>query len=179
VQYAKANPGKLAYGTGNTTSIVATAQFRLITGIDITHVPYKGMRPALLDLVAGRVDLAWDATDALTPLIKDGRIKPLAVMAPKRLADYPNVPTVHEEGYPELGAFVWTALLAPAGLPPAIAARLESELARAQKSPELQKLFAARGYEVFSHTPAQLTELMRTEIPRWAAVVKSSGAKIE
>jgi tripartite-type tricarboxylate transporter receptor subunit TctC len=137
------------------------------------------MRPALLDLVAGRVDLAWDATDALAPLIRDGRIKPLAVMAPKRLADYPNVPTVHEEGYPDLGTFVWTALLAPAGLPPAIATRLESELARAQKLPELQKTYAARGFEVFANSPAQLTELVRTEIPRWTAIIKASGAKVE
>ncbi len=181
VAYAKKNPGKVTYGSAGVGSSIHLLGevFKTKAGIDITHVPYKGMRPALIDLVAGRVDLAWDATDALTPLIKDGRIKPLAVMAPKRLADYPNVPTVHEEGYPELGAFVWTALLAPAGLPQPIAARLESELARAQKSPELQKIFAARGYEVFVNSPAQLTELMRTEIPRWTAVVKSSGAKVE
>jgi tripartite-type tricarboxylate transporter receptor subunit TctC len=181
VAHAKMNPGKVTYGSAGVGSSIHLLGevFKKQAGIDITHVPYKGMRPALIDLVAGRVDLAWDATDALTPLIKDGRIKPLAVMAPKRLADYPNVPTVHEEGYPELGAFVWTALLAPAGLPQPIAARLESELARAQKSPELQKIFAARGYEVFVNSPAQLTELMRTEIPRWTAVVKSSGAKVE
>jgi tripartite-type tricarboxylate transporter receptor subunit TctC len=181
VDYAKKNPGKVTYGSAGVGSSIHLLGevFKKQAGIDITHVPYKGMRPALLDLVAGRVDLAWDATDALTPLIKAGRIKPLAVMAPKRLAEYPNVPTVHEEGYPELGAFVWTALMAPAGLPRPIAARLESELARAQQSPELQKIFLARGYEMFSNSPAQLTELIRTEIPRWTAVVKSSGAKVE
>jgi tripartite-type tricarboxylate transporter receptor subunit TctC len=181
VDYAKKNPGKVTFGSAGVGSSIHLLGevFKKQAGIDITHVPYKGMRPALLDLVAGRVDLAWDATDALTPLIKDGRIKPLAVMAPKRLAEYPNVPTVHEEGYPELGAFVWTALLAPAGLPKPIAARLESELARAQKSPELQKIYNSRGYEMFANSPAELTELMRTEIPRWTAVVKSSGAKVE
>jgi tripartite-type tricarboxylate transporter receptor subunit TctC len=181
VDYAKKNPGKVTFGSAGVGSSIHLLGevFKKQAGIDITHVPYKGMRPALLDLVAGRVDLAWDATDALTPLIKDGRIKPLAVMAPKRLAEYPNVPTVHEEGYPELGAFVWTALLAPAGLPKPIAARLESELARAQKSPELQKVYNSRGYEMFANSPAELTELMRTEIPRWTAVVKSSGAKVE
>ena len=97
----------------------------------------------------------------------------------QRLPNYPDVPTVFEAGYPELGVFVWTALVGPAGLPPAITARLESELARAQKSPELQKIFTGRGYEMFPNSSAQLTELMRTEIPRWAAVSKSSGAKAE
>jgi tripartite-type tricarboxylate transporter receptor subunit TctC len=181
VEYARKNPGKITFGSAGVGSSIHLLGevFKTKAGIDITHVPYKGMRPALLDLVAGRVHLAWDATDALDPLIRDGRIKPLAVMAPKRLAEYPNVPTVHEEGYPDLGIFVWTALLAPAGLPPAIATRLESELARAQKLPELQKVYAARGFEVFSNSPAQLSELMRTEIPRWTAVIKSSGAKVE
>ena len=181
IAHAKKNPGKITFGSagvGSTIHLLGEV-LKKQAGIDITHVPYKGMRPALLDLVAGRLDLAWDATDGLTPLIKDGRIKPLAVLGPKRLAEYPNVPTVHEEGYPELDAPVWTALLAPAGLPPAIASRLESELARAQKSPELQKIYTARGYEMFSHTPAQLSELIRTETPRWAAVIKSSGAKAE
>ena len=181
VEHAKKNPGKVTFGSAGVGSSIHLLGeiFKTRAGINITHVPYKGMRPALLDLVAGRIDLAWDATDALDPLIRDGRIKPLAVMAPKRLADYPNVPTVHEEGYPDLGIFVWTALMAPAGLPPAIATRLESELARAQKLPELQKVYAARGFEVFANSPAQLTELMRAEIPRWTAVIKSSGAKVE
>jgi len=181
VEHARKNPGKVTFGSAGVGSSIHLLGEILKTraGINITHVPYKGMRPALLDLVAGRIDLAWDATDALDPLIRDGRIKPLAVMAPKRLADYPNVPTVHEEGYPDLGIFVWTALMAPAGLPPAIATRLESELARAQKLPELQKVYAARGFEVFANSPAQLAELMRTEIPRWTAVIKSSGAKVE
>jgi tripartite-type tricarboxylate transporter receptor subunit TctC len=181
VEYARKNPGKVTFGSAGVGSSIHLLGevFKTKAGINITHVPYKGMRPALLDLVAGRVDLAWDATDALDPLIRDGRIKPLAVMAPKRLADYPNVPTVHEEGYPDLGIFVWTALMAPAGLPPAIATRLEAELARAQKSPELQKVYAARGFEVFPGSPVQLTELMRNEIPRWTAVIKASGAKVE
>lgn len=181
VEYAKKYPGKLTYGSAGVGSSIHLLGevLKSKAGIDIIHVPYKGMRPALLDLVAGRVDLAWDATDALSPLVRDGRIKPLAVMAPKRLADYPNVPTVKEEGYPELNAFVWTALLGPAGMPPEITTRLANELARAQKSPELQKIFTARGYEMFPNSPAQLTELMRNDISRWAAVIKASGAKVE
>ena len=181
VEYARKNPGKVTFGSAGVGSSIHLLGeiFKTKAGINITHVPYKGMRPALLDLVAGRIDLAWDATDALDPLIRDGRIKPLAVMAPKRLADYPNVPTVHEEGYPDLGIFVWTALMAPAGLPAAVATRLEAELARAQKLPELQKIYAQRGFEVFPSTPAQLSDLMRNEIPRWTAVIKASGAKVE
>ena len=181
VEHARKNPGKVTFGSAGVGSSIHLLGeiFKTKAGINITHVPYKGMRPALLDLVAGRIDLAWDATDALDPLIRDGRIKPLAVMAPKRLAEYPNVPTVHEEGYPDLGIFVWTALMAPAGLPAAVATRLEAELARAQKLPELQKIYAQRGFEVFPSTPAQLSDLMRNEIPRWTAVIKASGAKVE
>ena len=181
IAYAKSHPGKVTFGSAGIGSSIHLLGEILKTraGIEITHVPYKGMQPALLDLVAGRVDFAFDASDSLTPLIKDGRIKPLAVTSSRRLTGFPDVPTVFEAGYPELGVFVWTALVAPAGLPPAITARLEAELARAQKSPELQKIFTGRGYEMFQNNSAQLTELMRTEIPRWAAVIKASGAKAE
>jgi len=181
IAYAKSHPGKVTFGSAGIGSSIHLLGEILKTkaGIEITHVPYKGMQPALVDLVAGRIDLAFDASDSLLPFIKDGRIKPLAVTSSRRLPGFPDVPTVFEAGYPELCVFVWTALVGPAGLPPAVTARLEAELARAQKSPELQKIFTGRGYEMFPNTSAQLTELMRTEIPRWASVIKASGAKAE
>jgi tripartite-type tricarboxylate transporter receptor subunit TctC len=181
VEHAKRNPGKITYGSpGVGSSIHLLGEvLRSQAGVDLTHVPYKGMRPALVDLAAGRLDLTWDGTDALVPLIKGGRIKPLAVLAPRRLAEFPDVPAVQEVGYPDLAAPVWTALLAPAGLAPEIAGRLEAELAKAYKAAELQQLFRSRGLEMFPGTPAQLTALMKTEIPRWSAVIKASGAKPE
>lgn len=179
VAHAKRNPGKLTFGSPGVGSTIHLAgeMLKKQAGVDMVHVPYKGMRPALLDLIAGRINFAIDATDALTPLIKEGRLKPLAATSRKRLRDYPNVPTVAEAGYPELEMFVWTALVGPAGMPPAVTARVHKELARALASDGVQKRFTDRGYEVYPGTPADLTALLKTEIPRWREIVRASGAK--
>lgn len=181
IAHAKANPGKLTYGTagvGSTLHLMGEL-LRSTSGINITHVPYKGMRPAILDYIAGRIDLAWDASDNLMPLIRDGKIKALAVTSQNRLPILPNVPTVYEAGVPELGVFVWTALLAPAGLPPEVAARLESELAKALAAPDLQKTFVDRGFEMFPGSGKSLTDLLRKEVPRWTAITRNAGVKLE
>jgi tripartite-type tricarboxylate transporter receptor subunit TctC len=181
IAYAKANPGKLSYGTagvGSTLHLMGEI-LRASTGVNITHVPYKGMRPAILDYMAGRIDLAWDAGDSLMPLIKDGKIKPLAVTSRNRLAILPDVPTVYEAGVPELGIFVWTALLGPAGIPPEVAARLEAELGKALAAPDVQKTFVDRGYEMFPGSPRELQDLMRQEVPRWTSIIRSAGVKLE
>lgn len=179
VAYAKRNPGKLTFGSPGVGSTIHLAgeMLKKQAGVDIVHVPYKGMRPALLDLVAGRISFDIDATDNLTPLIKDGRIKPLAVTSKKRLRDYPNVPTVAEAGFPDMEVFVWTALVGPAGMPAAIQSRLQKELARSLASEDIQKRFVDRGYEMYPGTPADLTALMRSEIPRWREIARASGAK--
>jgi len=181
IAYAKANPGKLTYGSagvGSTLHLMGE-MIRASTGAEITHVPYKGMRPALLDLLAGRIDLAWDASDSLMPLIQTGKVKAIAVTSQKRLAILPDVPTVFEAGMPDLGVFVWTALLAPAGLPPEIAARLEVELGKALAAPDLQQNFVSRGYEMYPVPGKALTELMRQEVPRWTAIIRNAGVKLE
>ncbi|MDB5998363.1 MAG: putative extra-cytoplasmic solute receptor [Rhizobacter sp.] len=181
VALAKAHPGELTYGTagaGSSPHLLGEV-LRTNAGIDITHVPYKGMAPALLDVGAGRVSLAWDAPDGLRSLLQTGKIKPLAVTSPKRLPELPNVPTVGESGFPELELFVWTAMLAPAGTPPEIIARLEAELGKALAAPDLRQLFESRGYEMFPSTADGLMDLMRHEVPRYAAVVKKAGATID
>jgi tripartite-type tricarboxylate transporter receptor subunit TctC len=181
IAYAKANPGKLSYGTagvGSTLHLMGEI-LRASTGVNITHVPYKGMRPAILDYMAGRIDLVWDASDGLMPLIRDGKIKALAVTSRNRLPYLPDVPTVHEAGVPDLGVFVWTAVLGPAGLPPEIASRLEQELAKALAAPDVQKTFVDRGYEMFPGTPRELMDLMRQEVPRWNSIIRSAGVKLE
>ena len=181
VTFARANPGKLSYGTAGVGSSLHLLGeiFRSVAGIDITHVPYKGMRPAILDYMAGRIDLAWDAGDTLLPLIKEGKIKPLAVTSQNRLEALPNVPTVFEAGLPDLGVFVWTALLAPAGLPPHVSARLESALAGALAAPDLRQVFIERGYEMFPGNAQSLADLMKREVPRWNAIIRSAGVKID
>lgn len=181
IAYAKANPGKLTYGTAGIGSALHLMGeiMRSSTGIEITHVPYKGMRPAILDYLAGRIDLVWDAGDSLMPLIKEGKIKPLAVTSHARQSTLPNVPTVYEAGLPDLGVFAWTALLAPAGVPAEIAARLEAELNKALAATDLQQDFVGRGYEMFPGTARNLADLMRQEVPRWAAIIRTAGVKLE
>lgn len=181
VALAKREPGKLTYGTaGKGTSLHLLGEIlRTSAGIEITHVPYKGMGPALLDVGAGRVDLAWDAPDGLRPLLVAGKIKPLAVTSPARLPALPNVPTVAEAGFPELELSVWTAVLAPAGTPAEIVARLESELLRTLAKPEIRQLFESRGYEIMAGSSVSLARLMQQEVVRYREVIKRANAKID
>jgi tripartite-type tricarboxylate transporter receptor subunit TctC len=181
VALAKKEPGKLTYasvGAGSSLHLLGEL-LRTSAGIDITNVPYKGMAPAWLDVGAGRVDLAWDAPDGVRPLLAEGKIKPLAVTSPKRLPDFPNVPTVAEAGYPGLELSVWTALLAPAGTPPEIIAKLEDALQKTLALPEIRQLFESRGFEMMDGSSANLTRLMQSEVVRYADVIKRSGAKVE
>jgi len=181
VALAKREPGKLTYGTaGKGSSLHLLGEIlRTNAGIDITHVPYKGMAPALLDVGAGRVDLAWDAPDGLRPLLVAGKVKPLAVTSPRRLPGLPNVPTVAESGFPELELSVWTAMVAPAGTPPEIVALLESELLKTLATPEIRQLFESRGYEMMAGSSASLARLMQQEVVRYGEIIKRANAKIE
>ena len=181
VALAKREPGKLTYasaGMGSTLHLLGEI-LRTSAGIDITHVPYKGMAPAWLDVGSGRVDLAWDAPDGAAPLLKEGKIKALAVTSPTRLRELPNVPTVAEEGFPELQLSVWTALLAPAGTPPEIVAKLEDALQKTLAQPEIRQLFESRGYEMMGGSSASLGRLMQQEVVRYGDIIKRAGAKIE
>jgi tripartite-type tricarboxylate transporter receptor subunit TctC len=181
VALAKREPGKLTYGTaGKGSSLHLLGEIlRTSAGVDIVHVPYKGMAPAWLDVGAGRVDLAWDALDGVKPLLAEGKIKPLAVTSERRLPELPDVPTVAEAGFPDLALSVWTAVLAPAGTPPAIVKRLETELQKALASPDIRQLFESRGYQMMGGSAASLRELMKHEVARYADVIKRADAKIE
>jgi len=181
VALAKREPGKLTYGTaGKGSSLHLLGEIlRTSAGIDIVHVPYKGMAPALLDVGAGRVDLAWDAPDGLKALLAEGKIKPLAVTSMRRLPELPDVPTVAESGFPDLAMSVWTAVLAPAGTPPEIVKRLETELQKALASPDIRQLFESRGYEMMGGSAASLGQLMKQEVARYGEVIKRADAKIE
>jgi tripartite-type tricarboxylate transporter receptor subunit TctC len=181
VTHAKANPGKVTYaspGVGTSTHLIGEL-FKLKQGIDLVHVPYRGGGPAITDYVAGRIDTYWDAPAPLQPWVQKGNIKPLAVTSARRMPDFPNVPTVIEAGMPDLNVFTWTALLAPAGLPPDIASKLETELQKAMADKELQDVFLKNGYELFPGSPASLTELIRNDLDRWTGVVKATGLKVQ
>ena len=181
VAHAKANPGKLTYaspGVGTSTHLVGEL-FKLKQQIDLVHVPYRGGGPAITDYVAGRIDTYWDAVAPLLPWVEKGNIKPLAVTSAERMPALPNVPTVIEAGMPELNVFTWTALFAPAGLPPDIAATLEAELKKAMADTEVQDVFLKNGYELFAGSPASVTDLIRHDLEKWQSVVKATGLKAQ
>lgn len=181
IAHAKQNPGKLTLGTpgiGATPHLMGEI-FKSSAGVDITHVPYKGGGPLMTDLLAGRVDLSWDGIANLKSGIQSGRLKPLAVTTANRSAEFPDVPTIAEAGMPELGIFTWTAVLAPAGTPREFTSRLEDALNKALAAAEVQQTYASRGLEVFGNPPDKVTELMRAELSRWSAVIKSANVKVE
>jgi tripartite-type tricarboxylate transporter receptor subunit TctC len=181
VSYAKANPGKATYaspGVGTSTHMIGEL-FKLKQGIDLVHVPYRGGGPAITDYVAGRIDIYWDAVAPLLPWVEKKSIKPLAVTSAKRMPGLPDVPTVIEAGMPDLNVFTWTALFAPAGLPPDIATKLETELQKALADKDVQDVFLKNGYELFPGSPASVTELIRNDLEKWTAVVKATGLKAQ
>jgi tripartite-type tricarboxylate transporter receptor subunit TctC len=179
VAHAKANPGKLTYaspGVGTSTHLVGEL-FKLKQQIDLVHVPYRGGGPAITDYVAGRIDSYWDAVAPLLPWVEKGNIKPLAVTSAQRMPALPDVPTVIEAGMPELNVFTWTALFAPAGIPPDVAKTLEAELQKALADREVQDVFLKNGYELFPESPPSVTDLIRLDLEKWQSVVQATGLK--
>jgi len=181
ISYAKQNPGKVALGTpgiGSTPHLMGEI-FNTSTDVDIIHVPYKGSGPLMVDLLGGRVGLSWDGIANLRAGIQSGKLKALAVTTPARMKEFPDARTVAEAGLPELAIYTWTAVLAPAGTPREVTARLEDALNRALAAQDLQETYASRGLEVFPNSPEKVTELMRAELPRWAAVIRRANVKPE
>jgi len=181
IAYAKANPGKLNFGSaGPGTGTHLTAElFQMATGIQMTHVPYKGSNPALTDLMAGNLDLMFDYSSVVTPYIEAGRLKPLAVTAKNRLSSAPNLPTVGELGFPRAESSAWSAVFLPAKTSPEIARKLGDAVAEAIFDPEMLAVT-----EKFGSIPLKdmrdekLGEFVKTEIVRWRQVVEQSGAKL-
>jgi tripartite-type tricarboxylate transporter receptor subunit TctC len=179
VAYAKTRPGKMTFASPGigTSSHLINELFKLKQGVDLEHVPYRGGGPAITDYVAGRIDFYSDAIPALVPWVQKGTIKALAVTSAKRVPDLPEVPTVIEAGMPDLNVFTWTAVFAPAGTPPEVTAKLQTELQKAMADKELQDIFVRNGYELFPGSPASVTELIRNDLAKWALVVKATGLK--
>ncbi len=184
IKYAKAHPGKLNMASsGNGTSIhLAGEMFKHMTGIFMTHVPYRGSGPALMDMVAGNMDVMFDNLPSSMQQIKAGKLKPLAVTSAKRSSALPDVPTVEEAGGAALKGFEassWFGLLAPAGTPPDIVARIQQESAKALASPAVREKLEAQGAIPGGNTPAEFARMIADEHAKWARVVKASGAKVD
>ncbi|MBL8303348.1 MAG: tripartite tricarboxylate transporter substrate binding protein [Ideonella sp.] len=181
VNAAKAKPGQLNFASpGNGTVAHLTSElFQKAAGVKTQHVPYKGAAQALTDVISGTVDLYMSSVPTLLGQIKQGKLRPLAVTSAKRVDDLPDVPTINESGYKGFDAVTWFGLLAPAGTPKDVVAKLNAEFNKALKDPELAKRLGDEGADAAGGTPEQFAALIRDEIPRWGKVVKDSGAKID
>ncbi len=180
ITYMKANPNKLSFGSpGIGTSVHVSGElFKSLTGTSMTHVPYKGRQFAIPDLVGGQIQVMFDNMPSALPMAKEGKIRALAQTTAKRSAAAPDVPTVAET-VPGFEATTWFAVFAPAGTPRDIVARLNAEMQRVFKLPDVQDKLRALGLEPWISTPEELARLQATEIVKWAKVVKDSGATAE
>jgi tripartite-type tricarboxylate transporter receptor subunit TctC len=184
VKYAKANPGKLNMASsGSGTSIhLAGELFKSMTGSYMTHIPYRGSGPALMDMVGGNADVMFDNLPSSLPQIKGGKLKALAVTSAQRSPALPDVPTVAEAGGPLLKGYEassWFGLLAPAGTPPEIINRIQQEVAKSLSTPAIKEKMVAQGAIPSGNTPAEFAKLIASEHEKWARVVKVSGAKVD
>lgn len=182
VRHAKANPGKLNMASsGNGTSIhLAGELFKSKTGIFMTHIPYRGSGPALLDLTAGNMQVMFDNLPSSMQLIKAGKLKALAVTSAQRSAAMPELPTIEEAaGIKGFEASSWFGLLAPAGTPADVVNRIQQEVAKSLVTPAIKEKLLAQGAIPSGMTPAQFVALIDSEHKKWAEVVKASGAKVD
>lgn len=182
IRYAKSHPGQFSMASsGNGTSIhLAGELFKSQTGIFMTHIPYRGSGPALLDLVGGQVDVMFDNLPSAMPQIKGGKLKAFAVTSGQRSAAMPELPTIEEAGKLKgFEASSWFGLLAPAGTPPEIVSRIQQEVAKALATPAIKEKMLAQGAIPSGNTPQEFAKLIDAEIIKWAQVVKVSGAKVD
>jgi tripartite-type tricarboxylate transporter receptor subunit TctC len=181
VALAKARPGQLTFSSpGNgTPNHLSGEMFKMLTGVDMQHVPYKGSAQAIGDVIGGQIAMSFENIVVASPFVKSGRIKALAVTSAKRAAALPAVPTIAESGVPGFEAVGWFGVVAPGATPKDIIARLNGELVRALAAPEVKERITALGAEVVSTTPEGLDQFNRAQIALWGKVVKASGARAE
>ena len=185
IAYAKANPGKLAYGSAGlgSTSHLTTEYFKLATGTDILHVPYKGVGPMLTDLVSGQLSMGLNGAPAVMPHVSSGRLRALAVSSLTRLPSLPDIPTLAESGaqwgLKGFEANGWYGIVAPAGTPREIVARLNAEIRRIVATPELRARLDAEGAIPAADSPEAFAAFIASEIARWSAVLKRAGIEMQ
>ena len=181
IEFVRKNPGKLNYGSAGagTSHHLAAELFKLQTKTFITHIPYRGAGPALQDLISGNVDMVFDGLGSSANHIKGGRIKALMVSGSKRSPAFPDVPSAAEVGLPDYTVTTWYGMWAPKGTPADIQGRIVEELRKAVMTDELKAIWASNGAEFGNLTPTQFGSFVHSEVVRWAAVVKASGATLE
>lgn len=174
---AKGRPGKLSYGSfGNGSAAhLAGEYFKMLAGVQMVHVPYKGSGPALVDLVGGQIDLMFDVFSTSAPLVNGSKLRALAITSTQSSPQFPQVPTMQQAGVADFEAGTWFGLLAPANTPPAIIDRLSHETNAALQEKELQEILASQGASVRGGTPEQFKTYFLAEFDKWGKIVKSSG----
>jgi tripartite-type tricarboxylate transporter receptor subunit TctC len=180
IALAKANPGRYSYasaGNGSSTHLAAE-MFKMLAGVDLLHVPYKGGPPAVTALLAGDVHMNFDLIPSALPHIRSGKVRALGVAGVRRSPLLPELPLM-SEAVPGYESSVWFGVVVPAGTPQPIVSRLSADVARGVQQPELRDRLMSMGYEVISTTPEQLAAMIRAEIPKWARVVKAAGVRID
>ena len=179
IKLARAQPGELTFASGGTGTgnHMAAELFKSVAGLDIRHIPYKGVLAAVPDLLGGRVTMMFSPLPVVLPLVRDGKLRAIAVTSLKRSTSAPELPTIAESGYPGFEVTIWYGLLAPAGTPPAIIRKLHLETVKALALPELRAKLADLGLEAIGNSPDEFAAIIKSEIPIWAKVIKESGIK--
>ena len=181
IDYARANPGRLNYGSAGsgTTHHLSVELFKTMTKTFMVHIPYRGAGPLMVDLLAGQVDLAFDGMGTSSAQIKAGKLIPLAITSNQRNPVLPNVPTVQEAGVPGYEVRTWYGLWALRGTPKEIKDRMYKEVVAAMNQPDLKRIWAEQGADAGGMPPAEMEKLVKSEIAKWAKVVKDAGAKVD
>ena len=181
IDYAKDNPGKLIFGSpgSGSTLHLSGELFKLMTGVQMMHVPYKAALTVVTDLIGGRVHLMFNNMSSMLPYVTSGRVRGLAVTGPKRSPAIPELPTVAEAGVPGFEVTAWAGIVAPTGVPKSVVDRLNAETNRVLADPGVRQRMVGLGYEIGGGTPEQFTQFVKKEVVKWADVVKRSGAKVE
>ena len=181
IALARSKPGTLTYGSaGNgSSSHLSGALFESLAGVDMLHVPYKGSSPLLVDVLAGRVDMTFDSYTVYEEHIKSGKVRPLGVTSKVRMGVLPQVPTIAQSGLAGYDVSNWLGVFAPAATPKDVIATLHTALGKAMAAPDLRSQLIALGIEPAFGSPEEFAALIRAELPKWAAIVKKSGATVE
>jgi tripartite-type tricarboxylate transporter receptor subunit TctC len=179
IQYAKANPGKVNFGSAGvgTSHHLTGEKLKLDTGIDMLHVPYKGSGPAHIDLMGGQIQLMFDNIVALLPLVQSGKARALAVSSAKRHPLLPQVPSIQEAGVKDFETVAWFGIVAPAGTPKPVLARLNAETLKAMQLPDVNKRLLDGGSTIIGNKPEEADKFLRDEVEKWGKVVKAAGVK--
>jgi tripartite-type tricarboxylate transporter receptor subunit TctC len=181
IDYAKANPGKLSYGSSGSGSSqhLGMEMFKLMSGTQMVHIPFKAIALATTEVIGGRVHLTFDNMASMLPHVRAGRVRGLAVTSIKRSPAIPELPTVSEAGLPGFEVTTWSGVVVPAGVPKAIVARLNAEVNKALVSQSAKERLGGSGYDLVGGTSEQFATLVRKEMKKWADVVKRTGARLD